>query len=454
MNRADTIIAPATAPGEAGIAIIRMSGADSLSALSRFFKPSNRALSLDSHRLYHGLLRDISGNVLDEVMAVYMAAPQTYTREDVVEIQCHGGQQIVKSILDLYQSIGIRLAEPGEFTYRAFMSGRLDLSQAEAVSRLIHAKTDSSRKLALRQMDGALSREIFSFTSQLKHILVLTEAWIDFPEEDLPAENVAHFLSVLTELKQKIQTITNTYSAGRVLSEGASILLVGQPNAGKSSLMNALLGEERAIVTDVPGTTRDFLEEGININGVPVSLVDTAGLRQSRDVVEAEGIRRTEKKLALADLVLLVVDSSRTVDSLDFAALDSCAGLPTFIVFTKTDKIKKIDNHCFGDFPIYEVSSKTGSGLDELRGGVSSYLAADYTKNSETVMLTERRHYDALYSCLDPVNRALASCRDTAELELLAFDIREALYFLGQISGETTTEDVLDDVFSGFCIGK
>ncbi|WP_321367804.1 tRNA uridine-5-carboxymethylaminomethyl(34) synthesis GTPase MnmE [uncultured Desulfuromusa sp.] len=454
MNRADTIIAPATASGEAGIAIVRISGADSLSALLRFFKPSVKHPKLDSHRLYHGFLRDRSENVVDEVMAVYMAAPHTYTREDVVEIQCHGGQQIVKSILDLYQSIGLRLAEPGEFTYRAYMSGRLDLSQAEAVSRLIHAKTDSSRKLALKQMDGALSREIYSFTSQLKNILVLAEAWIDFPEEDLPAENIAEFFSVLTNIKSKIQIITNSYTCGRVLSEGASILLVGQPNAGKSSLLNALLGEDRAIVTDIPGTTRDFLEEGITIDGVPVSLVDTAGLRESRDLVEAEGIRRTEQKLALADLVLLVVDSSRPADDLDYSALDYCVGLPTFVVFTKMDKTIKRDLHCFKDFPSYEVSSKTGAGLDQLKSGISSFLMADYIENSETVLLTERRHYDALYGCLEPVNRALVSCCDTDSLELLAFDVREALYFLGQISGETTTEDILDDVFSGFCIGK
>ncbi|SEA36253.1 tRNA modification GTPase trmE [Desulfuromusa kysingii] len=454
MNTSDTIIAPATGSGDAGIAIIRISGADSLSALFRFFTPTGRQTELQSHRLYHGLLRNDSDFVVDEVMAVYMAAPHTYTREDVVEIQCHGGQQVIKSILKLYQSFGIRLAQPGEFTYRAFMNGRLDLSQAEAVSQLIHAKTDSSRKLAIKQMGGGLSRVIYNFSSQLKHILVLTEAWLDFPEEDLPDEDIADFIAVLTDLKSKILTITETYSCGRVLTEGASILLVGQPNAGKSSLMNALLGEDRAIVTDVPGTTRDFLEEGLSIDGVPVSLVDTAGLRTSSDIVEIEGIRRTEEKISLADLVLLVVDSSRTPDQLDFSALESCSGRPIFVVYTKIDKAIELDFNTFGAFPVYRVSSKTAEGLDSLRHGISSFLKKDYTTTDETVLLTESRHFEALQRCLEPIGRALFCCQNNADLELIAFDIREALYFLGQISGETTTEDILDDIFSGFCIGK
>lgn len=454
MNRFDTIIAPATATGEAGIAIIRISGADALSALLRYFTPTGNHPELETHRLYHGFLTDRSDSIVDEVMAVYMAAPHTYTRDDVVEIQCHGGQQVVKSILSLYQAFGLRLAEPGEFTYRAYMSGRLDLSQAEAVSQLIHAKTDSSRKLALKQMDGALSREIYSFTADLREILVLTEAWIDFPEEDLPAENLTAFTSTLSHIKLKIATITDSYTCGRVLSEGASILLVGQPNVGKSSLMNALLGEERAIVTEVPGTTRDFLEEGITIDGVPVSLVDTAGLRVGKDIVEVEGIRRTEQKLVLADLVLLVVDSSRKPDNLDYSALDKCKDLPTFVVFTKIDKEVLFDANCFGALPTYRVSSKTGEGLDLLRSGLSSFLAADYLSSSESIMLTERRHYEVLLKCIEPIDRALFSSRDACSLDLLAFDVRETLYFLGQISGETTTEDVLDDVFSGFCIGK
>ncbi|MDA3904302.1 MAG: tRNA uridine-5-carboxymethylaminomethyl(34) synthesis GTPase MnmE [Desulfuromusa sp.] len=454
MNTTDTIIAPATAPGEGGIAIVRISGADAQAALLHYFQPSAKVTELESHHLYHGTLRDNTGCVIDEVMAVYMAAPHTYTRDDVVEIQCHGSQQVVKSIISLYLSHGIRLAEPGEFTYRAYMSGRLDLSQAEAVSSLIHAKTDSSRKLALMQVDGVLSREIYLFAAALKQVLVLVEAWIDFPEEDLPAEDLRKITTTIARVNSEILTITASYDCGRVLSEGASILLVGQPNAGKSSLLNALLGEERAIVTAVPGTTRDLLEEGLTINGVPVCLVDTAGLRESEDVVEVEGIRRAENKLSLADLVLLVVDASREIDEQDRYVLGRCVGTPTFLVFTKKDIKADAVVASFSDFPTYEVSAKTEEGLDQLRDGISTFLVGDYLSSSESVMLTERRHHEALLFCLDGLGRATDSLAGDTSLELLAFDLREVLYHLGQISGETTTESLLDDIFSGFCIGK
>ncbi|MCD6581316.1 MAG: tRNA uridine-5-carboxymethylaminomethyl(34) synthesis GTPase MnmE [Desulfuromusa sp.] len=454
MNTTDTIIAPATAPGDGGIAIVRISGDDALAALLCYFRPSSGALELDSHRLYHGRLIDQSDSLVDEVMAVYMAAPHTYTRDDVVEIQCHGSQQVVKSILNLYQSYGVRLAEPGEFTFRAYMNGRLDLSQAEAVSRLIHAKTDSSRKLALTQIDGSLSREIHLFTASLKKALVLVEAWIDFPEENLPTEDLGQIAASISHVKLKSELITGSYSCGRVLSEGASILLVGQPNVGKSSLLNALLGEDRAIVTAVPGTTRDLLEEGLTIDGMPVRLVDTAGLHETSDVVEIEGIRRAQEKINQADLVLFVVDASKKLDDLDYRVQERCDGLPVFLVLTKSDAAVVVDDLSFCDFPAYRVSSKTGEGLDQLRRAISSFLAGDYLSSSESVMLTERRHYEALLFCLENLGRASALLVDSSSLELLAFELREALYHLGQISGETTTESLLDDIFSGFCIGK
>ncbi len=454
MNTTDTIIAPATASGDGGIAIVRISGADARSALSAHFKTSSNRLELESHRLYHGYLLDFDGTPIDEVMAVYMAAPHTYTRDDVVEIHCHGSQQVVKSILNLYQSQGLRLADPGEFTYRAYVNGRLDLSQAEAVSSLIHAKSDSSRRLALSQVDGLLSRQIYSFAATLKRLLVLVEAWIDFPEEDLPAEDLVTITATFAQIVAEISVITNSYGCGRVLAEGASILLVGQPNVGKSSLLNALLGEDRAIVTSVPGTTRDLLEEGLTIEGVPVRLVDTAGLRESSDVVELEGIKRAEKKLAEADLVLFVVDSGQELNDRDFYVHSQCIGHPAFLVMAKSDIGKSIGDLSFCDFPAYRVSAKTGSGLDELRRAISTFLLDGYRPASETVMLTERRHYEALLFCLDNLKRAITLANDGSSLELLAFELREALYYLGQISGETTTEALLDDIFSNFCIGK
>ncbi|MCK4502653.1 MAG: tRNA uridine-5-carboxymethylaminomethyl(34) synthesis GTPase MnmE [Desulfuromonadales bacterium] len=454
MNTSDTIIAPATPPGDGGVAIVRISGVDALSALKKYFRPSAAIDIFTSHRLYHGTLLDQSGEKIDEVMAVYMASPRTYTCDDVVEIQCHGSQQVVKSILKLYLAYGIRLAEPGEFTYRAYVNGRLDLSQAEAVSSLIHAKSQSSHKLALAQVGGALSREIFAFTASLKNALVLTEAWIDFPEEDLPAEDVVILTDIVARVIDKSLMITDSYGSGRVLSEGASILLVGQPNVGKSSLLNALLGEDRAIVTAVPGTTRDLLEEGLTIEGVPVRLVDTAGLRKSTDAVEIEGIRRAESKMQQADLVLLVVDGTREPDELDFYVHNLCQNLPTFLVLTKGDITSRSIDLSFSDFPVYPISSKKGLGLAQLSQAIAEFLVGDHLLGSESVMLTERRHYEALHLCVDSLKRASGLLQGQAPLELLAFELREALYGLGQISGETTTESVLDDIFSGFCIGK
>ena len=452
MNSSDTIIAPATPPGEGGVAIVRISGVAALPALQKYFKPSAGSFPLQSHHLYHGLLYDPSGSVIDEVLAVYMAAPRTYTCDDVVEIQCHGSQQVVKAILSLYQGDGLRLAEPGEFTYRAYMNGRLDLSQAEAVAGLIHAKTDSSRRLALTQMDGALSREIYTFTASLKQLLVLVEAWIDFPEEDLPSEDLAHISASVSRINSKINEITKSYSFGRVLTEGASILLIGEPNAGKSSLMNALLGEERAIVTAVPGTTRDILEEGLVIDGVPVRLIDTAGLRESVDQVELEGIRRAEKKLSQADLVLWVIDSSCSGGNSQ-TILNHCVDLPTFQVYTKKDLGSALNNTTCGNFRQYQVSVKTGDGLEGLRSGIAEFFMGDVA-GQEWVTLTEQRHYEALLLCVEALTRASNALLSGLSLEFVAADFREALHSLGQISGETTTEDVLADIFSGFCIGK
>ena len=454
MNTSDTIVAPATPPGEGGVAIVRISGADAQSALQDFFKPTASSFPLKTHHLYHGVLVDQDGCPIDEVMAVYMAAPRTYTCDDVVEIQCHGSQQVVKAILRLYQAYGLRLAEPGEFTFRAYMNGRLDLSQAEAVAELIHAKTDSSRRLALAQMDGTLSREIYSFTATLKQLLVFVEAWIDFPEEDLPAEDLAHIAASISQIKSKIKTITDSYSFGRVLTEGASLLLIGEPNAGKSSLMNALLGEERAIVTAVPGTTRDILEEGLVVNGVPVRLIDTAGLCESIDQVELEGIRRAEQKLSQADLVLWVIDSSRNKITDNYNIFNRCVDLPTFQVFTKQDIATNPINYICGKFEQYQVSARTGEGLDALRNGISDFLIGGEGSAVESVMLTERRHYEVLLLCSEALTRVARSQASGLPLEFWAVDLREALHFLGQISGETTTEDILGDIFSGFCIGK
>ncbi|PLY04644.1 MAG: tRNA uridine-5-carboxymethylaminomethyl(34) synthesis GTPase MnmE [Desulfuromonas sp.] len=454
MNTKDTIIAPATAPGEGGIAIVRISGSLALSALKRHFHPTSGVVDLNSHRLYHGRFYADGGQPVDEVMAVYMAAPHSYTCDDVVEIHSHGSQQVVKTILNIYQNEGIRLAMPGEFTYRAFLNGRLDLSQAEAVARLISSHSDNSRKLALAQVDGGLSREISSFAAEVKHTLVYVEAWIDFPEEDLPTEDIAQLATAMRTVCQRIEALTQGYDSGRILTEGASILLVGQPNVGKSSLLNCLLGEDRAIVTNVPGTTRDLLEEGLSIDGIPVRLIDTAGLRESQDSIEREGIRRAEQKLSSADLVLFLVDGSREVDDQDMYVHDRCLGLPTILIRTKQDVGLFDQDLSFTSFPVCSVSARTGEGVESLKQMIAEHLGCDSAIGSETVMLTERRHFEALIFAQKALIAFIELLDRGETLDLLAVELRDTLYHLGQISGETTTESLLDDIFSGFCIGK
>lgn len=454
MNRTDTIIAPATPPGEGGLAVIRISGSEARAALNRFFKPSGEKKELETHRLYHGYLKNFDGKNIDEVMAVYMQPPRSYTCEEVVEIHCHGGQQVVKSILDLYLTFGLRLAQPGEFTYRAFMNGRLDLTQAEAVSRLIHSRSDAARSIALSQVEGRLSQAIHRFTLSLRHILVLVEAWIDFPEEDLPEQQCLDISTQVSDINKEIGLLLDSFQSGKVFLEGLSILLIGRPNAGKSSLLNALLGEERAIVTDIPGTTRDTLEEGLTIGGVPVRLIDTAGFRESDDLVEMEGVRRAGEKIVSSDLVLLLIDGSQPVHEEDLLAYRACQGKKTLLVVTKSDLgVTKMDTD-FCDFERVDISTKTGRGIDVLRTAITETFQLDSSEPGESVTITEKRHNDALLRCRECLDRVTLSLSEHSSLEFLALDIRGALDALGAISGETTSDDILNDIFSSFCIGK
>ena len=410
MNLKDTIIAPATATGAGGISIIRISGHDSLPALFRYFRPVSKIDKFISHQLYYGHIVDQNEHLIDEVMAVYMASPRTYTRQDVVEIHCHGSVQIIKSILRLFENIGVRLAAPGEFTYRAFINGRIDLSQAEAVAQLVSAKSESSHRLALSQLDGALSKTIFEFTQQIKQMVVFFEAWIDFPEEDIPEEDISSYLSAVTEIYQRIHAISSSFSLGRILKEGVSIVLAGQPNVGKSSLMNALLGEDRAIVTDVPGTTRDLIEEGLVIHGLPVRLIDTAGLRISEDLVEAEGIRRAEVKLKSADLVLLLLDSTKDIDNQDQWIIDRCADLNYMVVWTKADISGRSScPEIFSDNLQFCISSKSGLGIDALADAIANHFIQDPAASGDSVVISERRHFEALNRAATSLNNFITT---------------------------------------------
>lgn len=449
----DTIIAPATAVADAGIAVVRISGDRSLSFLQTYFKSHKKDCDFDSHHLYLGRIFDTEGNVIDEVMAVYMAPPRTYTCEPVVEIQCHGSRQVVTRILDLAHNHHIRLAQPGEFTYRAYLNGRLDLVQAEAVSRLIQSTTDLSRRSALQQLDGFLSRQLHYFSTSIKQILVHIEAWIDFPEETLPEENINHFSDTITYICQQMSDLTNTYHAGQFVHNGATVAFAGLPNAGKSSLMNALLQQERSIVSHVPGTTRDTIEQSFQLDGIQIRLIDTAGLRDSNDFVEQEGVRRAKTALSRADLVLLVLDGTVPPcdDFRDLVA--SFSDVASFLVVNKTDIMAEHpDLHFYGG-PVVFVSAKHGSGLSELKKQITDFLLRDYLPSSEPAYLTEQRHYEALSAAAAYLNRFLVNL-GTVELDLLSIDLRDCLHALASITGEVSSEAVLDEIFSTFCIGK
>lgn len=456
MSTETTIVAQATPPGEGGLAVIRLSGAKAEALLMRFFAPSTPLEKLFSHQLYHGRLHNLMGEVLDEVMAVIMRAPRTFTREDVAEVHCHGGPLIVQRILDLFISAGAVLAQPGEFTLRAFLNGRIDLTQAEAVADLIHARSESAQRVALSQLDGKLSRTITSYRQQVVDLLALVEAHIDFLDDDIDPPGPDSLCRKAQIVVDQIDELMAGFNSGRMMQEGLRILLAGKPNVGKSSLLNYLLGESRAIVSDAAGTTRDTIEESLLLHDLPVRLIDTAGLRQSNDPVEREGVRRAREKVAGADLVLLMVDGSRPLDQDDLLALESCQNQNRLLVINKEDLAQPATlPEPWGDLSQVNVSAKTGLHVDQLVLSIKDLVGFNAGHDSaESAMLYERRHYQSFLQTNACLKRFISCCKAGFGFELLALDLRDALQSLGQITGETTPDQILDQIFSKFCIGK
>lgn len=451
----DTIAAPATASGPGGIGIIRLSGPKAEAMLQAAFRPTRPPKRLRSHQLYHGQIVDTRNQVVDEVLAVVMRGPHSYTREDVVEIHCHGGQVILGRILDLLLELGVRLANPGEFTQRAFLNGRLDLAEAEAVMDLIQSRSEGSRRVALDQMQGRLSRAVHGFQDQTADLLALVETYVDFPEEDIPALHVEALAAQSSKLRQQIEFLLADFDNGRVLREGLSVLILGCPNVGKSSLLNALLGETRAIVTALPGTTRDTIEEQLSIGGIPLRLVDTAGVRETSDLIEAEGVRRARDKIVGADLILFVIDGSRGLTADDCFALELCAGQKLLLTVNKSDLGTLPLDPKFSDLPRVEISAHTGAGLQGLRDAIVGFFKAqDGREGADTPLLSDRRHREALLLARQALERFETAAVQNHSVEFLALELREALEALGLITGETTPDDILERIFSRFCIGK
>lgn len=452
----DTIAAVSTPPGNGGIGIVRISGNMAAAIGSAIFKPVTSG-GFKSHRFYFGTVCEPeSGELIDEAMAVLMKAPKSYTCEDVFELHCHGGMLVVEGVLDLALKSGARLADPGEFTRRAFLNGRIDLIQAEAVMDIIGSQTEAALRLAQHQREGALSNRINDVRTFLVHALALIEAYIDFPEDDLGEADFTAIGAAVDSAREIIGKLLAGFNDGRILREGISVLIIGKPNAGKSSLLNRLLNENRAIVTHVPGTTRDIIEETINLGGLPVKLLDTAGIRSTSDIVEQEGIRRALDKIPHADLVLFVLDASRSFDDADQLILDALSGTKTIPVLNKCDLPRAIElPACLAHMLPIAISASSGSGVDELRDKVrTTFLHESLLDSREFVAISRARHRDALVSAETVLQNFKANLLAGQQLELLAVDIRDALSVVGSITGQATCDEVLDAIFSSFCIGK
>lgn len=455
----DTIAAIATPLGSGGIGIVRISGpsAESIGLkLFRFVKGGG----FKSHRLLYGHLVDPdTGSVIDEAMAVLMRTPNSYTREDVLELHVHGGFYVVRRVLQVCLSLGARHATPGEFTKRAFLNGRIDLAQAESVIDVINSLCDSSLDLALRQANGSVSDVVRDFRKHLIEVLALVEAHIDFPDEDISPDSIELISTRVAHILAGVNDLIESFRLGRILREGAAVLLVGKPNVGKSSLLNLLACEDRAIVSSIPGTTRDLIEEVVNIDGLPVRIVDAAGIRQhSSDLVEQEGIKRTLDKLSTADLVLFLVDGSAPVDQDDLKILSLIEDKNFLAVLTKSDLGSDASlSSLFPDLAsVIRVSCKSLAGVAHLRSEIFNYFvgAGAPRPSSSRVVVSSARHFNSLVAVRDCLVCFDNGVGDGLSPELLAVELREALSVLGEITGETTPDDVLDVIFSSFCIGK
>ena len=444
-----TVVALSTPRGRGALAVIRLSG-------PRALEIAHRMARIDAFEPRRATLTKLQAGEeeLDQVLVTCFPAPHSLTGEDVVEISCHGSPAIVRRIIDATLVAGATLAGPGEFTLRALTNGKINLAQAEAIRDLIAAQTDAAVKQAARQLNGELSKTLDPFKEKLVHVIVLLESALEFVEDDLPAPQVNHIEDILDSVIDGVERLSRSYSAGRLLQDGARIAITGRPNVGKSSLFNSLVRCERAIVTDVPGTTRDTLSEAIDIGGVPVVLTDTAGLRETSDNVESLGIQRTHRAMGDADLVLLVLDGSSEVGPEDEVLLKQTADARRIVVLNKSD-LPRFGSltRCVNELEAINVSARTGAGLPALHSAILTKLNSAGAENG-SLLITNARHYDLLRSAKRELETARVCFRDRHSEELVLAPLHNALRLLGQITGETTTEDILSEIFATFCIGK
>ena len=467
-----TIAAISTAYGESGIGIVRMSGPDAKEIASRIFVPykgSNasqnqkqspaEAFAFVPRQLHYGHIVDPkTGETVDEVLCVFMKAPHTYTGEDLAEIQCHGSTASMRRILSICLENGAEMAERGEFTKLAFLNGRIDLAQAEAVIDVIKAKTDRGLETAVSQMQGKLSEKVKAVRQQLLDLLVLLTVNMDYPDEDIEVATYGKIEESLESIRSGISALLENADEGKILREGLSVAIVGKPNVGKSSLMNLFLGEHRSIVTDIPGTTRDTIEEQISLRGIPLRLTDTAGIRETSDVVEAIGVDRSKDAFNKADLVLLLLDSSRPLSEDDISLMKAAEGKPCIAVLNKTDLAPKVSESDIEEYlktaQIISTSLLNDEGTEQLKDAMEALITGGKVRRKEDILVSNTRHIQLLKNALGEIDEALSMTRAGEAMDFLEVNANAAFQYLGEITGDTASGEIIDEVFARFCLGK
>ncbi|WP_391118746.1 tRNA uridine-5-carboxymethylaminomethyl(34) synthesis GTPase MnmE [Psychrobacillus sp. L3] len=458
----DTIAAISTPLGEGAIAIVRLSGPNAILIANKIFRsPNGKDLqSQASHTIHYGHLVDPRLDaVVEEVMLSLMKGPKTFTREDVVEINCHGGLVSVNRVLQLVLIHGARLAEPGEFTKRAFLNGRIDLSQAEAVMDLIRAKTDKAMNVALGQMDGRLSRLIKTLRQALLETLAQVEVNIDYPEyDDVEEMTLPMMIDKCTWVREEIEKLLLTSSQGKILREGLSTAIIGRPNVGKSSLLNSLIQENKAIVTDIAGTTRDIIEEYVNVRGVPLKLVDTAGIRETEDIVERIGVEKSRQVLNEADLILLVLNNAESLTEEDYRLFEAIESMDCIVIVNKTDLLTEIDldevKYLAGDKRIVTTSLLQEEGVTELEEAIASLFFEGSIEASDLTYVSNARHISLLHVAKATVTDAIEAAHNDVPVDMIQIDVTRTWEILGEIIGDSVEESLIDQLFSQFCLGK
>lgn len=457
----DTIAAISTPPGEGGIGIVRISGDEAIEIADKLYSMGKKSLAdQDTHTIHYGkIVNPKTGDIVDEVMVSVMRAPKTYTREDVVEINSHGGILVVNKVLQVVLNNGARLAEPGEFTKRAFLNGRIDLSQAEAVMDMIRAKTDRAMHVAVDQLDGQMSRLIRDLRQKILDTLAQVEVNIDYPEYDDVEEMTSQLLEdKAREVKADIQKLLETAQQGKILREGLATAIIGRPNVGKSSLLNTLLRQDKAIVTDVAGTTRDVIEEYVNVKGVPLKLIDTAGIRETDDEVERIGVDRSRQAIQQADLILLVFNQSEKLTAEDEALIEATKGQNRIILLNKTDLDQQLNvdrlSQLIANDPIVSTSMMTQAGMDELQDKIAELFFSGQTGERDATYVSNTRHIALLEEAEDALSEVLNGIALDMPVDLVQIDMRRAWDLLGEITGDSVQDELITKLFSQFCLGK